>query len=110
MTALDLILLAVVTVYIVDVSGFTQSWRGALARLLRIPEQALRPLPPLDCSLCAVWWVTLIASACTRSLTLQTLALCAALSLLSGPVGNLMVTVREGLNRLIGKLQDIIGL
>ena len=47
---IDLLLIAAITIYIVDLSGFTESWRTALTRLIKAKE--LRPIRPFDCSLC----------------------------------------------------------
>lgn len=99
---IDLILVAVVTVYIVDISGFTESWRNALARMLKV--KALRPLPPFDCGKCATWWSCLIYSICVGEFSLATVAFSAAMSLLSIPIGQFLLFIREGLNWLIGKL------
>lgn len=94
-------IVAAIVVYIVDVSGFTQSWRRLLARWLRVQEDALRPLPPFDCGICATWWTCLIYAACTGSFSLLTVAESAGLSLLSIPIAALLVFIREGLARLI---------
>ena len=45
-TYIDMLMVAVITIYIVDLSGFTHSWRGLLARSLHVKE--LRPLKPFD--------------------------------------------------------------
>ena len=61
MTAtLQLLLLAASVTYIVDVSGFTESWRALLARMLHIRPENLRPLPPFDCGKCATFWAVLL--------------------------------------------------
>ena len=39
---IDLLMVALITIYIVDISGFTQSWRDALARWLKV--STLKPL------------------------------------------------------------------
>ena len=56
MIYLELLAVAAVAVYIVDprLSGFTNSWRAALARILHVRE--LRPLKPFDCPKCMAWW------------------------------------------------------
>lgn len=104
-TYADILLVAAVTVYAVDLSGFTDSWRGLLSRWLGGP---LRQLPPFDCGKCAVFWACLIYAAATRSLTLPVLAWCALLSFLSVTIGQLLLLVREALDRaiayLLGKL------
>lgn len=103
---LQLFFIALVVVYIVDLSGFTDSWRGALARWLQVP--ALRPLPPFDCGQCMVWWVTTIWALCCGRLTLAVLAYCAALSFLAIVLGLLLDTIREAFLALINKIRTLI--
>ena len=100
----DLLLVAAITIYVVDLSGFTESWRGMIAKWLNISESALRPLPPFDCGKCATWWVCIIYSLCTGSFSLVILAYIALLSFLSIPLGQFFIFIREGLNWLIGKM------
>ena len=99
---IEITLAALVAVYVVDVSGFTESWRAALARVLHVRE--LRPLPPFDCGKCAAFWAAIIAAAIIGELSVATVALAALLSLLSLPAGQLMLFIREGLATLIGRL------
>jgi hypothetical protein len=95
-------ILAAVVVFIVDLSGFTDSWRDALARALRIRN--LRPLKPFDCSLCMTWWTCLIYPICTGDFSLLTLANAAALALLSQPLSAVMLFIVESLNWLFNKI------
>lgn len=90
---IDLLLVALITIYIVDISGFTESWRSALARSLKI--SAMKPLPPFDCGKCMSWWACLIYSLCAGQLTLGTIAFSALMSLLSIPIGEAMIFIRE---------------
>ena len=99
---IELTLLALVTVYAVDVSGFTDSWRDALARALHVRQ--LRPLPPFDCGKCATFWACVIWAAVRGRLGIDTVAFAALCSLLSLPAGQLMLFIREGLTTLIGRL------
>ena len=98
------LLLAAVVVYVVDVSGFTQSWRGLLARKLGIREDNLRPLPPVDCGKGATLWACLILAAVRGQLTLTTIAASAGLSLLSLPISALLLFIREWLCAIIDYL------
>ena len=100
----DLLLVAAVTIYIVDLSGFTDSWRSALARMMRIQEQNLRQLKPFDCSLCMTWWVCLIYGSINWGFTLALVAYSALLSFLSLPMGQAMLFIRESILWLIDKL------
>lgn len=101
---IDLLLVAAVTIYIVDLSGFTDSWRSALARRMRIPESNLRQLKPFDCSLCMTWWVCLIYALIEGQLSLPVIAYSALLSFLSVPIGQAILFIREWASWLIDKL------
>lgn len=101
-TIIDLILVALITIYIVDISGFTESWRTALARILHVKE--LKPLPPFDCSLCMTWWACLIFLLASGKCSLPMVAVAALLSMLSVPIGQLLILVREAFTRLIDTL------
>lgn len=103
-TYLQMILAALVAVYVVDVSGFTESWRDGLARLLHV--KTLRPLPPFDCGKCAAFWTAIVTAAVLRDLSVATVALAALLSLLSLPAGQIMIFIREGLCALVNRLWD----
>ncbi len=101
-TYIQLTLVALVTIYIVDISGFTQSWRDGLARMLHISR--LRPLPPFDCGKCMTWWVCLIFALCVGQFNLWTIAFSALLSHLSLPLGETLIFIREWFNWIIDKL------
>jgi len=100
-TYIQLTLVALVTIYIVDISGFTQSWRDGLAGMLHISR--LRPLPPFDCGKCMTWWVCLIYALCMGHLNLGTIAFSALMSHLSIPLGAILIFIREALNWIIDK-------
>lgn len=98
---LQLPIVALIVVYIVDVSGFTDSWRAAYARAIRVDPQFLRPIKPLDCGLCMTWWVCLLYPLFAGGFGLLTVAEAAVLSNLSIPIGQLLVFIREALAKLI---------
>lgn len=98
----DLLLVAAITVYVVDISGFTDSWRRLVARSLNIRH--LRDLPPFDCGKCMTWWTCLFYALLSRDFTLGTVAFSALLSLLSNPIAQAMIFIREWLNWIIQKL------
>jgi hypothetical protein len=99
---IDLLLLAAITIYIVDLSGFTEAWRSALTRMLKAKE--LKPIRPFDCSLCMTWWVGIIYSICVGEFSLPILAYIALLSFLSLPIGQLLIFIKEGMTSLINKM------
>ena len=99
---IHLILVALVTIYIVDISGFTESLRDALARWLKIPT--LRPLKPFDCGKCMTWWVCIIYAICVGQFSLGTIAFAALLSHLSNPIGEGLIFIREWITWIFDKL------
>lgn len=99
---IELLLVALVTIYIVDISGFTESWRDALARWLKVAS--LRPIKPFDCGLCMTWWVCLIYALCVGQLSIGTIAFSALLSHLSNPIGQGLIFIREWITWIFDKL------
>ena len=102
----ELAAVAAIVTYIVGVSGFTQSWRRLLAKAVHFAEASLRPLPPFDCATCMTWWACLAWALIRHDLTLWTVLASAALSLLSIPIQDFLLFVREGLSSLFRKLTD----
>ena len=101
---IELLLIAAITIYIVDLSGFTESWRSALTRALKAKE--LKAIKPLDCGQCMTWWVCIIYALCSGSLSLPVLAYIAALSFLSIPIGQFCIFIREGMAFLLNKMMQ----
>ena len=102
---LQLPIVALIVVYCVDVSGFTQSWRNLLARWLNLPDgDSLRPLPPFDCGKCATWWTCLIYALCCGELSLLTIAEAAVLSLLSDTISAVLLFIHESIGWLFDKI------
>lgn len=102
---IDLMLVALVTIYIVDLSGFTETWLNILSNYR---GRKITGLKPFSCSLCMVWWVCLIFLLVTGNLTLPMVAFSALLSFLSVPLGQMMHLIRETILMVINKLQDLL--
>lgn len=97
-----LLLVALVTIYIVDISGFTEAWRSAIEKRLHISR--MKDLPPFDCGKCMTWWVCIIYAICVGQLTLWTIAFSALLSHLSNPIMGILIFIREWMTHIINKL------
>lgn len=101
---LEMILVSATVVYIVDLSGFTESWRDALARWLRVGT--IRPLPPFDCGQCMSWWVCLVYAVCVGEFSLGTVAWSAFLAFMSTVTSALLLLARDIFISVINKLED----
>lgn len=106
---IDLLLLAAIVVYIVDLSGFKDTLLNAASRFTakhNLPR--VKSLRPFTCALCSVWWATLIYAACTGDLSLPIITYCAALSFFSNTLSQFLLFIREGTLLLIRKLWESI--
>ena len=99
----ELILVAMITIYVVDLSGFTDTW---LKFLSAYKGKKITELKPFSCSLCMVWWVCLIYLVTTSQLTLSLVAFTALLSFLSIPMGQILIMLREVILYIINKLMS----
>ena len=68
---IDIILVALVTIYIVDLSGFTET---LLKFISAYKGRKITELKPFSCSLCMVWWVCLIYAVIVGNLTIPVVA------------------------------------
>lgn len=98
----DMLLIAVITIYIVDLSGFTDSWREAVARWLKVKD--LKPIRPFDCSRCMIWWACIIYSLIMGVFSLPVLAYIASLSFLANPMMQICIFLYEGIICLVNKM------
>ena len=99
----ELILVAMITIYVVDLSGFTDTW---LKFLSAYKGRKITELKPFSCSLCMVWWVCLAYLVTSSQLTLSLVAFTALLSFLSIPMGQILVMLREVMLHIINKLMS----
>lgn len=103
-TIIDLLLVALVTIYIVDLSGFTNTFLDFVSGLL---NKKVTQLKPFTCSLCMVWWVCLAFLLMSAKLSLPMVALSALLSFLSTPLAQLLIFVRESVLGIANKLLEL---
>jgi len=102
---LQLLLLAAVVVYVVDLSGFTDWWLSRLSRFtVRRHYPPVKSLRPFSCSLCMVWWCGISFAWLHGQLTIPVLAYVAGLSFLSITLSELFIFLRETLTGFIARL------
>ena len=93
-----MLMLAAVVVFIVDLSGFTGTWKGWLGRWLKVSVGSCKPF---DCSLCMTWWTCLVYLLCNGSFSLAGVALAGLAALLTPFIGELLTCLRELLRSLV---------
>lgn len=97
---IDILLLSLVVIFIVDLSGFTQSWLNALSRWL---GRTVREFKPFSCSLCSVWWTAIVYAIVTGNFTIPVIAYAALLAFLSFPISQLLIFIQETLLKWMQK-------
>ena len=102
---IDLLMVAVITIYIVDLSGFTET---LLKVISAYKGRKVTELKPFSCSLCMVWWVCLIFSLVTGECSIPVVAFIALLSFLSVPLGQLLMLIREVFLKVINKIMNVL--
>lgn len=106
---LQLLLVAAVVVYIVDLSGFTDTLLGWASKFTaRWGYPPVRSLRPFTCSLCMVWWCGLTWAWLQDALTLPVVAYCAALSAYSITLTQSFIFIREAVLKLLRTLMKWI--
>lgn len=106
---IDLLILAAVVVFVVDLSGFSDTLLGLANRLARPRGWEFQSLKPFTCSLCATWWLGLLYLAATHHLTLQGVGMVALVSLLTTPMANAEALVKESLLAVLELIYKLIG-
>lgn len=91
-----ILLTAWLVVFVVDLSGFTQSWKNALGRWLHVDAYNLA-VKPFDCSLCMTWWVTLLVVLRNGQLSFATTAFCALCALFSDVMATTTIAVKDAI-------------
>ena len=108
----EILLLAAIVVFVVDLSGFTESWRRPLSDWLhRKTGYMIKHFPPFDCSLCLTLWAGLIWLAIRNAFTLPNLAFVCLAAYLTIPIGTTLTALRDLLlavvNWIITKIEKI---
>ena len=108
----EILLLAAIVVFVVDLSGFTESWRRPFSDWLhRKTGYMIKHFPPFDCSLCLTFWAGLIWIAVRNAFTLPNVAFVCLAAYLTIPIGTTLSALRDLLlavvNWIITKIEKI---
>lgn len=99
---IELLLVTLVVIFIVDLSGWTDTWLGWLSKFTtKYGRGPVRELRPFSCSLCMTWWCCLAWLIIKGQFTLPLVAYSAGLATFSNTIQNLCISIREGMLELI---------
>ena len=105
----NIILLAIIIVFIVDLSGSIEHLVKPIVKyLLQIPSHKDIALPLIECSLCCTWWLGLIyicyvaiANTFTFNQFLILVSVLALVSFLTSVIKDILVLIKDLIIRLI---------
>lgn len=100
MNYLKLFEITVIVVIIVDISGFVDSVKTLIGKVLGINNVKLKPL---DCSFCLNFWVSLTYLLITNELSITAIMVTLLLSTMTPIIKDAIYLVRDFLGKIISK-------
>ena len=100
MSYIDLFEITVIVVIIVDISGFIDSIKSLIGKVLGINNVSLKPL---DCSFCLNWWVSLGYLVITNELSITAVMVALLLSTMTPIIKDAIYLIRDLLGKIIDK-------
>ena len=94
----DLFSILIISVIVIDISGFVHSIKVAIGKYLGISPNSFR-IKPFDCSFCMTFWVSMIYLLVVGRFSLVNIAVVLLLCCLTTPLKNLIMSVRDKLTK-----------
>ena len=94
----NLFSILIISVLVIDISGFVHSIKAAIGKYLGISPNSFR-IKPFDCSFCMTFWVSVIYLLVVGRFTLVNIAVVLLLCCLTTPLKNLVMSVRDKLTK-----------
>lgn len=103
---LELFIIAVIIVFIIDLSGALDSFKHSIwKRLFKgMPYKEDWRLKPLDCSLCMTWWIGLLYILITSQFSILMVGYIALIAFMTPVIKDCMILIKD----MITKLIDIV--
>ena len=100
MSYIDLFEITVIVVIIVDISGFIDSIKSFVGKVLHINNVNLKPL---DCSFCMNFWVSMVYLVIANELSITAVMVTLLLSTMTPIIKDVIYLVRDILGKIISK-------
>ena len=94
----DLFSILIISVIVIDISGFVHSIKVAIGKFLGISPNSFR-IKPFDCSFCMTFWVSMIYLLAVGRFTLVNIAIVLLLCCLTTPLKNLIMSLIDKLTK-----------
>ena len=108
MILINLLLISAILVFIIDLSGFTQSVQTFLKKWLKTSKDIV--IKPFMCSLCMTFWTGIIYALIMHSLTIPILAYICLLSFLTPVIKDILKLIQDFIIAVINGIYNIFNL
>ena len=105
MSYLKLFEITVIVIIIVDISGFIDSIKNLIGKVLHINNVSLKPL---DCSFCVNWWLSLAYLLITNELSITAVMVTLLLSTMTPVVKDAIYLIRDILGFILLKINEFL--
>lgn len=105
---INLLLLTAILVFIIDLSGFTQSVQHGIKHFLKIKQDVV--IKPFMCSLCMTFWVGIIYLLITAQFSILMLAYVALLAFMTPVIKDVLKLIQDSILALINVFYNIFKL
>lgn len=103
MDFVNVMILAFVWVFIIDLSGIINEMERGLAKWLHMKSAHIPK--PFSCSLCMSWWTSIIYFLVVGNFTVATLGFSALVAFLTPVMNNILIIVKDTLIRALDTLR-----
>ena len=104
MNYIDLFEITVIVVIIVDISGFIDSIKSFVGKVLHINNVNLKPL---DCSFCMNFWVSMVYLVIANELSITAVMVALLLSTMTPIIKDVIYLIRDLIGKIISKIYNI---
>ena len=94
----DLFSILIISVLVIDISGFVHSIKAAIGKYLGISPNSFR-IKPFDCSFCMTFWISMIYLLVVGRFTLVNIAIVLLLCCLTTPLKNFVMSLMDKLTK-----------
>lgn len=105
---LNILLIAIITVIIIDLSGFIQSLESGLSKWLRIPNVHIPR--PFSCSLCSTFWLSIIYIIVIGKVTILNVAVILLLSYMTPIIKDILIFIKDISSQIITIMYKLFGI
>lgn len=104
MSYLKLFEILIIVVIIVDISGFIDSIKSLIGKVLGINNVSLKPF---DCSFCLNFWVSMVYLLITNQLSITAVMVTLLLSVMTPIIKDAIYLIRDLIGKAINKIYNI---